>query len=74
MNESRRPAGVGYVPPKKPKDKHKKSVTVTLEPEHCVWLRENYKSLGFRSESHAVDEAVRLMMELKSRDVKKQAP
>jgi hypothetical protein len=51
------------VPPRKPLDEKKQPLSVTIEPDHRKWLRENYLHLGFRSESHAVDQAIRLLME-----------
>ena len=47
------------MPPRKPLDKHKQSMTVSIDPENRQWLRDHYADYGFRNESHAVDEAIR---------------
>ena len=38
-------------------------MSVSISADRRKWIRENYESLGFRSESHAVDEALRLLIE-----------
>ncbi len=53
------------MPPRKPLNQHKRPMTVSLEPEHREWIREHYREYGFRSESHAVDAAIRLLIEKK---------
>ena len=61
----RRPTGVEGsedLPPRKPLDQHRLQLSVTLDRDHRTWLRENYAELGYRSESHAVDEAIGLLM------------
>jgi hypothetical protein len=50
------------MPPRKPLDQHKIQLSVTIDRDRRLWLRENYAALGFRSESHAVDEAIGLLM------------
>ena len=59
------------VPPRKPAEERKQALTVTLEPGHRHWLRENYRALGFRSESHAVDEAIRLLIAQSNRPARR---
>jgi Arc/MetJ-type ribon-helix-helix transcriptional regulator len=51
------------VPPRKPLSQHKQSMTVSIEPTNRAWIRENFQGNGFRSESHLVDEAIRLLKE-----------
>ena len=58
--------GNGLMPPKKPEHLRKVPITVTIDPEHRKWLKDNYSKLGFRSESHAVDEAIRELIKSKS--------
>lgn len=62
------------VPPKKPREEHKQVLTVTVDPGHRKWLRENYLALGYRSESHAVDDALRLLIADRSRTQRKPPP
>lgn len=50
------------MPARKPLEQHRLQLSVTLDRTHRTWLRENYAELGFRSESHAVDEAIGLLM------------
>ncbi len=61
MNSRSRPGR--NVPPRKPLNEHKMPMSVSIEREHREWLRENYKGLGYRSESHAIDDAIRLLIE-----------
>ena len=56
------------LPPRKPLNEHKQSMSVTIEPEHREWVRNNFRQYGFRSESHVVDEAIRLLIEMKERE------
>jgi len=56
------------LPPRKPLNKHKQALTVTIEPEHRQWLREHFMEYRFRSESHAIDEAIKLLRETKERE------
>lgn len=49
------------MPPRKPLEKHRQSMTVSLEPDNRSWIREHFEEYGYRSESHAVDEAIRLL-------------
>ncbi len=56
------------MPPRKPLDEHKQPMTVTLQPENRRWLRDHYQELGYRSESHAVDDAIRLLKETKEKE------
>ncbi len=56
------------VPPRKPLEDHKQSMTVSIEREHREWIRNHYRELGFRSESHAVDTAIHLLMESRARE------
>jgi len=51
------------MPPRKPLNQHKQSMTVSIEPMNRAWIRENFQGNGFRSESHLVDEAIRLLKE-----------
>jgi len=51
------------VPPRKPLNQHKQSMTVSIEPSHRTWIRESFQDNGFRSESHLVDAAIRLLKE-----------
>jgi hypothetical protein len=53
----------GSMPPRKPFDQHKLPLSVTVDRTHRLWLRENYLELGFRSESHAIDDAIGLLMQ-----------
>lgn len=55
-------AGVVLVPSKKPPEQHKLPLSVTINPSRRLWLKQNFAELGFRSESHAVDEAIGLLM------------
>ncbi len=57
-----------FMPPRKPLDQHKQSMTVSLEPSNRKWIRESFQDNGFRSESHLVDEAIRLLMEKTERE------
>lgn len=59
------------MPPKRPREERKQALTITIEPQHRQWIRENYKALGFRSESHAIDEAIRLLIAERSKDSKR---
>lgn len=54
---------LGSMPPRKPFDQHKLPLSVTVDRTHRLWLRENYLDLGFRSESHAIDDAIGLLMQ-----------
>lgn len=54
---------VADMPPRKPADEHKQHLNVTVEPINREWLRENWAQLGYRSESHAVDDAIRRLRE-----------
>jgi hypothetical protein len=56
------------MPPRKPLDQHKVQLSVTVDRDHRVWLRENFVGLGFRSESHAVDEAIGLLKQKSEAD------
>ncbi len=51
------------VPARKPLNEHKQPLSVSIEPENRQWIREHWKELGFRSESHLVDEALRQFRE-----------
>jgi len=51
------------MPARKPFEQHKIAMSITLEPARRKWLRENYAELGYRSESHAVDDAIGLLMQ-----------
>jgi hypothetical protein len=51
------------MPPKKPAEEHKQHLNVTVEPVNRAWLKENWARLGYRSESHAVDDAIRKLRE-----------
>ena len=61
------------VPPKKDLAEKKQPLSVTIEPGHRTWLREHYGELGFRSESHAVDAAITLLMETRGYEKSKPA-
>jgi hypothetical protein len=50
------------MPARKDLEQHRIQLSVTVDRTHRTWLRENYAELGFRSESHAVDEAIGLLM------------
>ena len=56
-------ASAKAVPPRKPINEHKQSGTWSIDPNVRRWLRENFGGLGFRSESHAVEEAIRRLKE-----------
>lgn len=58
------------MPSRKPLNEHKQSMTVSIEPMNRNWIRENFRDKGFRSESHLVDEAIRLLMEKTEREGK----
>jgi hypothetical protein len=51
------------MPPRKPLNEHKKSMTVSIDPENREWVREHYRGNGFRNESHLVDQAISLLKE-----------
>ena len=51
------------VPPRKLPQEHKQHLTVTVEPATREWLRQNWERLGYRSESHAVDDAIKRLRE-----------
>jgi hypothetical protein len=55
------------MPPKKTPEERKQAITVSLEPQHRQWLRENFRREGFRNESHAVDGAIQLLIEARER-------
>ena len=60
----RRVRGSRYrVPPRKPMDQHKQTASFSLDPARRAWLRENYARLGYRNESHAVDELIKRLMD-----------
>lgn len=68
---SARPKSVGNpMPPRKPLNEHKQSMTVSIEPRNRNWIRENFQDKGFRSESHMVDEAIRVLKEQSEREGK----
>jgi Arc/MetJ-type ribon-helix-helix transcriptional regulator len=67
MQESPIPLGRA-MPPRKPLNDHKLSMTVSIDPSNRRWIRENYQSLNYRSESHLVDEAVSLLREKTERE------
>ena len=50
------------LPPRKPIEEHRKSVSYSIDPQRREWLRENFDRLGFRNESHAVDELIRRLI------------
>ncbi len=52
-----------HLPPRKPLDQHRLQLSVPLDRTHRTWLRENYAELGYRSESHAVDAAIGLLIQ-----------
>lgn len=52
------------MPPRKPLNQHKQSMTVSIEPFNRTWIRENFQGNGFRSESHLVDQAISLLKEI----------
>ena len=51
-----------HLPPKKPLAAHKLSISISLDPGRRRWLRENFDRLGYRSESHMVDDLIRRAM------------
>jgi hypothetical protein len=51
------------LPPRKAPEKHMQHLTVTISPVNREWLRQNWEKLGYRSESHAVDDALRQLRE-----------
>lgn len=51
------------LPPKKPIEAHKVSVSISLDPARRRWLRENFDRLNYRNESHMVDDLIRRSME-----------
>ena len=51
------------LPPRKPAEEHKHPLSVTVEPENRRWLVANFKELGFRNMSHAIDVAIGLLRE-----------
>jgi len=51
------------MPPKKPAEEHKQRLNATIEPANRLWLRDNWARLGYRNESHAVDDAIRKLRE-----------
>lgn len=53
--------GTTPMPPRKPPNEHKQSMTVSIEPANRLWVRENFQGNGFRSESHLVDAAILLL-------------
>ena len=53
----------GSMPPRKPLNEHKQSMTVSIDPSNREWIRASYRDNGFRNESHMVDEAIRLLRE-----------
>jgi hypothetical protein len=51
------------MPPRKPLDKHKQQMSVSIEKKHRDWIREHWEEYKFRSESHAIDAAIDLLIE-----------
>lgn len=49
------------MPPRKDPEKRMQHLTVTVSPANREWLRANWEKLGYRNESHAVDDALRRM-------------
>lgn len=63
MGKEQRPGrALEPMPPRKPLDQHRVQLSVTVDRDHRVWLRENFAGLGYRSESHAIDEAIALLI------------
>ena len=49
------------MPPRKPLDQHKQSMTVSIDPSNRKWIRDSFRDNGYRSESHLVDGAISLL-------------
>lgn len=49
------------VPARKPLSEHKLPMSVSMEPDNREWIREHWRELGYRSESHLVDDAIRVL-------------
>ena len=60
------------VPPRKPIEEHQKSVSSSIDPHHAEWLKLNFGRLNYRNPSHAIDEAIRRMMEESGADSSKE--
>lgn len=55
------------MPERKSRNERKRALSVTVMPDHLHWLHENYTRLGFRSQSHAIDVAIELLKESRSK-------
>ena len=53
------------MPRSKPYVKHKKSISITINPENVAEIYNHFDEWGYRSVSHLVDDAVSRLIKIK---------